>query len=274
MYIKTKGGVMDKANKFNSEKLVNGDGTIEEMISEDMGKSLIIMHRAEIDPDEASLLEDILSKAGKMPDPDLACRNLFGDVYKGIIQNIKASSCGMSQEAHKSLLDKQCSKLIVLGFYVYAHFDDSKWGGKIADAAARYAGDFNNNLRIAELYLRQKLSREKAGKCLKRAARHASSAWEHSQVADMVGNLLKDKVWGRVLIRKAEKKCRSSLDYCILGETVSHPDGFNDRDEAARYFRIALEKAENDRRRDDVLDSIEDCLEEKWENGKISKIVY
>ena len=180
----------------------------------------------------------------------------------------------MSQEAHKSLLDKQCSKLIVLGFYVYAHFDDSKWGGKIADAAARYAGDFNNNLRIAELYLRQKLSREKAGKCLKRAARHASSAWEHSQVADMVGNLLKDKVWGRMLIRKAEKKCRSSLDYCILGETVSHPDGFNDRDEAARYFRIALEKAENDRRREDVLDSIEDCLEEKWENGKISKLVY
>ena len=44
---------MDKANKFNSEKLVNGNGTIEERISEDMGKALIIMHSSEIDPDEA-----------------------------------------------------------------------------------------------------------------------------------------------------------------------------------------------------------------------------
>ena len=200
--------------------------------------------------------------------------NGYDEAYEDIVKQIEEIKRGNNREEYKLLLDKSCAELIAIGFSFYGRFDDSEWIEKLADTAARYAKDFTNNLRTAELYLRQKISRKKARICLKKAYQNVSSTWEHSQLADMVGNLLKDKVWGMELIRENEKKCKNSLNYCILGETVSHPDGFNDRVLAAKYFRIALEKAENEKQRESVLDSIEDCLEEKWENGKISKLVY
>ena len=204
-----------------------------------------------------------------------AAKAIFDEAYEIIIQHIEDIKSGMTRKADKSLLDKPCAELISLGFFFYnGDFDDSKWLEKLADTAAGYAIGFGNNLRTAELYLRAKLGKKKAETCLKKAYRNISSIREHGQIADMVGNLLKDKDWGMRLIRENEKKCNSSLDYCILGESVSHPDGFNDRRLASKYFRIALEKAENEKQRESVLDSIEDCLEEKWANGKIKKIVY
>ena len=202
-----------------------------------------------------------------------AAKAIFDEAYEIIIRHIQGIKRGMTRKADKSLLDKPCAELISLGFFFYnGDFDDRKWLEKLADTAAGYAEGFNNNIRTAELYLRAKISKKKAVVYLKKAYRDISSTREHGQLADMVGNLLKDKAWGMKLIRENEKKCKSSLDYCILGEIASHPDGLNDRGLASKYFRIALEKAENEKQRESILDSIEDCLEEKWANGKITKI--
>jgi hypothetical protein len=199
-----------------------------------------------------------------------AAKAIFDEAYENVTQHIVGIKHGMTRKSDKSLFDNPCAELISLGFFFYnGDFDDRKWLENLVDTSAGYAIGFGNNLRTAELYLRAKISKKKAVVCLKKAYRDISSTREHVQLADMVGNLLKDKVWGMKLVRENEKKCKSSLDYCILGEIVSHPDGFNDRGLASKYFRIALEKAENEKQRESILDSIEDCLEEKWANGKI-----
>ena len=90
--------------------------------------------------------------------------------------------------------------------------------------------------------------------------------WDHlAHIASGVTTRLNDKEFGKTLCNEAVEKAETALQYCIIAETISHPDGLNDKVWAKKVFQIALEKSKSDNMTASIKDSMYECLEEDWD---------
>ena len=154
--------------------------------------------------------------------------------------------------------------------------DDKSKARKEAEKLRKALKTFDEIKELAVFYIRNLEDKKEGRKLLKEAEKKITCFDDESRMADAVLNALNDFKWGRKLFDKAvlKFKSESSEYFCVMAEVISHPQGLNDRKQARELLKIALGLADTDKQKMSVADSAEDCLEEKWENGKITKLVY